>query len=178
MLIARRLDSYLKRCLTSGGLQYQVQVNICGNFTSREFTIALQHLKPGKAPGFDSILPELMLHAGAALKSWLCDFLSSCVRRLEILKFWIKMLIVAILKPKNSEEDPKSYRPIFLLCVSYKIIERLIHIRVEPIIDPQLPRNSAGFRHGRSTVDQTVLLTQDIENAFETKKAGDMFVDT
>ena len=50
-------------------------VNISDNFSQREFAAALQHLKPGKAPGPDSICPELILHAGAALKSWLRDFL-------------------------------------------------------------------------------------------------------
>ena len=45
-------------------------VNISDNFSQREFAAALQHLKPGKAPGPDSICPELILHAGAALKSW------------------------------------------------------------------------------------------------------------
>ena len=53
-------------------------VNISGNFTSREFTVAFQHFKPGKAPGADSIFPELILYAGAALKSvvmWLLFFL-------------------------------------------------------------------------------------------------------
>ena len=50
-------------------------VNISDSFSQREFTAALQHLKPGKALGPDSICPELILHAGAALKSWLCDFL-------------------------------------------------------------------------------------------------------
>ena len=44
-------------------------VNISDNFSQREFAAALQHLKPGKAPGPDSICPELILHAGAALKS-------------------------------------------------------------------------------------------------------------
>ena len=44
-------------------------VNIFDNFSQREFTVALHHLKPGKAPGPDSICPELRLHAGAALKS-------------------------------------------------------------------------------------------------------------
>ena len=58
-------------------------VNIFDNFSQREFTAALQHLKPGKAPGLDSICPELILHAGAALKSWLRDFLSSCLRLLR-----------------------------------------------------------------------------------------------
>ena len=52
-------------------------VNISDNFSQREFTAALQHLKPGKTPGPDSICLELILHAGAALKSWLRDLLSS-----------------------------------------------------------------------------------------------------
>ena len=34
-------------------------VNISDNFSQREFTTALQHFKPGKAPGPDSICPEL-----------------------------------------------------------------------------------------------------------------------
>jgi len=68
-------------------------------------------------------------------------------------------LIVAIPKPEKPLGDPKSYRPISLLCVLFKILERLIYIRVDPIIDPLLPREQAGFRHGRSTVDQVTLLT-------------------
>ena len=85
---------------------------------------------------------------------------------------------MAISKSKKPVEDPQSYRPIFLLCVPYKILERLIHARVEPIVDPILPREQAGFRRGRSNVDQTVLLTQNIENSFgPKKKACAVFVD-
>ena len=54
-------------------------VNISDKFSQREFTAALQQLKPGEVPGPDSIWPELILHAGAALKSWLRDFISSCL---------------------------------------------------------------------------------------------------
>ena len=75
-------------------------------------------------------------------------------------------------------EDPKSYRLISLFCVPYKILERLIYGRVEPIVDPLLPKEQAGFRCGRSTVDQVTLLTQDIEDSFSAKKkAGAVFVD-
>ena len=84
---------------------------------------------------------------------------------------------MAILKPKKPVEDPKSYHSISLLCVRYKILERLIHARVEPIVDPHFPREQAGFRRGRSTVDQTVLLTRNVEYSFEAKKAGAVFVD-
>ena len=84
-------------------------VNISDNFSQREFAAALQHLKPGKAPGPDSICSDLILHAGAALKSWLHDFLSSCLRQLKISKIWSRALVVAIPKPAKPMEDPKSY---------------------------------------------------------------------
>ena len=149
-------------------------VNISDNFSQREFTAALQHLKPDKAPGPDSICPELILHAGAALKSWLRDFLSSCLCRLKNFQDLEK---IAIPKPTKPVGDPKSYRPISLLCVPYKILKRLIYARVEPLIDPLLPKEQAGFRREKSTVDQVILLTQNIEDSFEAKKkAGAAFV--
>ena len=123
-------------------------VNISDIFSQREFTAALQYLKPGKAPGPDSICSELLLHAGAALKSWLRDFISSCFRRLKILKIWRRALVVAIPKPAKPVGDPKSYQPISLLCVPYKVLERLIYACVEPLIDPLLPKVQARFRSG------------------------------
>ena len=153
-------------------------VNISDNFSQREFVAALQHLKPGKAPGPDSICPEFILHAEAPLKSWLRDFLSSCLRRLKIPKIWRRALVIAIPKPAKPVGATKSYRPISLLCVSYKILQRFIYACVEPLINPLLPKEQAGFRREKSTVDQVVLLTQNIENFFEAKKkAGAVFVD-
>ena len=112
------------------------------------------------------------------MKSWLRDFLSSCLPRLKIPKIWRRALAVAIPKPTKPVGDPKSYRPISLLCVPYKILERLIYARVEPLIDPLLLKEQAGFRRGKSTVDQVVLLTQNFEDSFEAKKkAGAVFID-
>ena len=153
-------------------------VNISESFTSQEFAAALKHLKSGKAPGRDSICSELITHGEAALKSWLCGFLSSSLRHLKIQKVWRRALVVTIPKLKKPVEDPESYRPISLLCVPYKILERLIYAHVEPIVDPLLPWEQAGFRRERSTVDQTVLLTQNMDNSFEAKKkAGAVFLD-
>ena len=153
-------------------------VNISNKFSQSEFAAALQHLKPGKAPGPDSICPELILHAEAALKCWLRDFLSSCLHRLKIPKIWRRALVVAIPKSGKPVGDPKSYRLISLLCVPYKILEWLIYARVESLIDPLFPKEQAGFRRGKSTVDQVVLLTQNIEDSFEAKKkASAVFVD-
>ena len=152
-------------------------VNLSGDFSSTDFAAALQHVKPGKAPGPYSICPKLIIHAGTALKSWLRGFLSSCLRQLKIPKVWRRALVVAIPKPNKPVKDPKSYHLISLLCVPYKILKRLIYARIEPIVDPLLPGEQAGFQHSKSTVDQVVLLTQNIEDSFEAKKkAGAVFV--
>ena len=120
-------------------------VNISGDFFPRELTAALHHLKPGKAPVPESIFPELLIHVCHGLKFWLRGFLSSCLHQLKIPKVWRKALVVAISKLSKHVENPQSYRPISLLCVSYKILERLIYNRVEPIVDPLLPKEQAEF---------------------------------
>jgi len=81
-------------------------------------------------------------------------------------KIWRGALIVVIPKPVKPLGDSKSYRPISLQCVPFKILERRIHTRVEPIIDPLLMQEQLGFRHRRLTLDQVTLLTQDIKDSF------------
>ena len=68
--------------------------------------------------------------------------------------------------------DPKSYPSIFLLRVPYKILERFIDALVKPIIVPLPPEEQTGFQRGKSTVNQVVLLTQNIRESFEAKKAS------
>ena len=84
-------------------------INISENFSLREFTAALQHLEPGKASGPDFIFPELIIHNGAALKSLLRDFLSSCLRRLKMSKISRRALVVAIPKPMKPLGALKTY---------------------------------------------------------------------
>jgi len=140
-------------------------------FRPDKLAAALRRLKPGKSPGLDFIFQEFILHAGSALKAWFCIFLSSCMRQLKIPKIWRIALIVVIPKPEKPLGDPKSYPPISMLCVPFKILERLIYACVDPIIDPLLPWEQAGFPHRRLTVDEV------IEDSFlAKKKAGAVFV--
>jgi len=115
--------------------------SISAPFRPEEFAAALRRLKPGKSPGLDFIFPEFILHAEWALKSWFCDFLNSCMHQLKIPKIWRRAIVVAIPKAEKPLEDPKSYRPTSLLCVPFKILERLIYARVERITYP-LPHMS------------------------------------
>ena len=72
--------------------------------------------------------------------------------------------MVALSRPNNPSVDPKSHVPLPLLCIPYKILEKLIYARVEPIISQLLPQDQAGFRQKRSAIDQVILLTQEIED--------------
>ena len=74
-------------------------------------------------------------------------------------------------------EDLKSYRPISLFCVLYKILERLIYTRIEPMVDLLLPREEAGFRQRRFTVNQVLLTQHNVDSCEAKKKAGAVFVD-
>ena len=95
-------------------------------------------------------------------------FYSNCFSNLTKPKIWRNATVIAIPKFNKPTDDPENYRPISLLCVPFKLLERLLLARLEPIIDPHLPDEQAGFRRGRSTVHQIFNLTHDIEEPSKT----------
>ena len=106
---------------------------------------------------------EFLIHAGDHAKEWLRKFFNKCLLTCKLPRIWRRATVIAILKPNKPKDEPKSYRPISLLCIPYKIVERLIYNCISPVIDPRLPQEQAGFRPGRSTLDQVAKLTSDIE---------------
>ena len=101
---------------------------------------------------------------------WLRLFLSDCLTTCTIPAVWKTAKVVATLKPNKEESDPKSYRPISLLCLTYKLMERIVLTRINPIVEQHLPPEQAGFREGKSTTDQVTRLVNDIEESFERKE--------
>ena len=93
--------------------------------------------------------------------------IQSNVYRLRLPKVLRRADVIAVLKPNKSTDDIHNYRPLSLLSVPLKLLERRLLSRLDPVVDPQLPSEQAGFRHGRSTTDQVTLLTDDIETGFE-----------
>ena len=86
--------------------------------------------------------------------------------------------MIAILKPGKDSTLPKSYRPISLLCHTYKLFERMILNRLNPPIETMIINQQAGFRPGKSTTGQLLNLTQHIEDGYERGVVtGTVFVD-
>ena len=147
-------------------------------FTEEELDQAISSLKIGKASGLDGITTEMIKHFGTRTKAWLLDLMNNCATTCSIPKAWRKAKVVALLKPGKPPENRKSYRPISLLSILYKLYERLILARISPTVERQMSPDQAGFRPGRSCCDQLLNLTQFIEDGYERKQiTGTVFVD-
>ena len=136
----RHFARWMSREFTSLSTAANADANLSSDFIVEELETAIKKLKSGKAPGRDNIHPEFFIHQSAKTTAWLCSFFTSCFRRAKLPKTWRRATVVALPKQNKPAQDPKSYRPISLLCVPFKILERLIHSRIDPVVVPQLPR--------------------------------------
>ena len=86
-LVNKQLSNLWKVPTTQGN-------NIAGPFRPEEFTVAPRCLKPRKCLGLSSIFLEFIFRPGSTLKTWCCDFIISCLRKLKIPKIRRRALIV------------------------------------------------------------------------------------
>ena len=110
-------------------------------FTTSELQATIKLLKNGKAKGPDNVPPELIIHCGKKCLEWERRFFSFCLEHTVIPKIWRRATVVAILKPHKPADDSKSYRPISLLCVPYKILETLYLAPINPVVKPNYHRS-------------------------------------
>ena len=129
-------------------------------FSEEEYRKGIAVVKNNKAAGIDDILVEQLKHLGPKAHKWLHTMLNTCFIENKIPKIWRQSKIIAILKPG------KDYRPISLLCHTYKLYERLILNRVSPLLEQHQIREQAGFRLGKSCPSQLHNLTQHIEDGY------------
>ena len=147
-------------------------------FSEEEYRKGIAALKNNKEAGIDDILVEQLKNLGPKAHKWLHTMLNTCFIENKIPKIWRQSKIIAILRPGKDSAIPKNYRPISLLCHTYKPYERLILNRVSPLLEQHLIKEQAGFRHGKSCTSQVLNLTQHIEDGYQRGMiTGAAFVD-
>ncbi|KAL4154014.1 hypothetical protein QTP88_001847 [Uroleucon formosanum] len=162
----------------SDGKQCEGESILRDYFSPLELQTAIDELKNKKAAGVDDICTEQIKNLGPIAKKWLLDLFNNIKNTEQIPKIWRKSKIIALLKPGKTPDDPKNFRPISLLCHTYKLYEKLILNRLKIFIDDKLIKEQGGFRPGRSCTGQILGLTQHIENGYEKKKiTGVVFID-
>ena len=104
--------------------------------------------------------------------------LNKCFMETKIPILWRQSKTIAILKPGKDTAISKSYRPISLLCHTYKLYQRIILNRIAPTIEQYLIQEHAGFRTGKSCTSKLLNLTLHIEDGYqESMITGTAFVD-
>jgi hypothetical protein len=77
--------------------------------------------------------------------------------------------IITILKPGKDPTDIGSYCPVSLLPTLTKLLEKLVHKRLQKDLDPVewMLNHQFGFQCAHSTVQQCYLITDIINKALE-----------
>ena len=97
-------------------------------FLMEDLLHGVKALKNNKAAGLDDMLCEKIKHFGEATLRWFLQMMNSILKTHKFPKLWRKSKVIAILKPG------KDYRPISLLCHTYKLFERMIQNRLNPLM--------------------------------------------
>ena len=110
-------------------------------FSEEEYRRGIAVLKNNKAAGIDDELAEQINNIGPKTHKWLFAMLNNGFTENKIPTIWRKSKIIAILKPGKDSAIPKSYRPISLLCHTYKLYERLILNRIPRYMESNVQVN-------------------------------------
>ena len=113
----------------------------------------LLNLNPSKAQ-YPGGLPTIVLKSCAReLTPSLCALFNLSLAEGKLPTEWKDSLVVLVHK-KGKKEDVTNYRPISLLCVVSKVLERCIFKQFEEFLCPLFHNAQHGFFQGRSTVTQ------------------------
>lgn len=95
--------------------------------------------KVNKAAGLDGVYPKFIKYASVRTREWLSKFYSDILATAIIPKQFKGAKVIAFLKPGKSGLEAANYRPISLLSIPYKILERLVLERIQTCIDEVIP---------------------------------------
>ena len=135
--------------------------------TKDELSKAIDSLALGKAPGSDSIPPDLIKRCKTTLLHPLHELLCQCWEEGAVPQDMRDAKIVTLYKNKGERSDCNNYRGISLLSIVGKVYARVLLARLQKLAERIYPESQCGFRAGRSTVDMVFSLRQLQEKSRE-----------
>ena len=122
-----------------------------------EIRCAINHMKTGKSPGIDMITAEEIIASGETGVQTMYNLCRQIWEEERFPEEWRQSIIIPIFKKKD-KLICDNYRGISLLCHAEKLIASVILQRIKPRTEEILSEAQAGFRQGRSTIDQLLSL--------------------
>ena len=128
----------------------------------------IRSLNPNKAHGWDEISIRMIKLSDVSLVTPLKIIFTNCLKHGVFPEIWKCANVVPVHK-KNEKNLKSNYRPISLLPIFGKMLERLMydslysHLVSCDLLNP----NQSGFRPGDSTINQLISITHTIFQAFD-----------
>lgn len=140
-------------------------------FTDAELDSVLKALNPKKAPGWDGLTADICTAAIQGERNVFMAIANKCLSLAHFPTQWKVAHVVILRKPGKADyTHPKSYRPIGLLPVLGKIVEKLMVNRIMWHTLPTLNPKQYGFIPQRGTEDALYDLMEHVRSGVNNKK--------
>ena len=139
--------------------------------TDIEVQTAIKELKTGKASGGDMLLNELYICGLDSLLPKLTSLFNLIFASSHFPTSWKNGIIIALFK-KGDKCDVNNYRGITLLSTLGKLFTKILNNRLVFWSDTYniITDTQAGFRKGRSTVDNIFIIQSIIDSSLGKEK--------
>ena len=148
--------------------------SFCSPFSPAEFPAAASNLSSSTATGPDKVAYPMLKHLSRSGMDFLLHIFNLSWSSHSFPSIWKTSSIIPIHKMGKPLDSPASLRPISLTSCVSKLFERIIlfsllfFLESNSIFSPR----QAGFRPGRSTLDQILYLSQSISDGFNKPRLG------
>ena len=99
----------------------------------------VRKLDTSKAAGTDDLNPKIFKNCASSLTLPICHLFTICMRSAKIPAQWKEHRIIPVFK-SGDKSLIKNYRPISLLCILSKVLERIVYDQVMDHINYHEPR--------------------------------------
>ena len=142
------------------------------NFSDTDVLTLIRNLNPNKAAGSDGISGQMLLICDKSVVLPLEFIFKNILDTSIYLDIW-KLANVTPVYKKENKQLVKNYRPISLLPICGKILEKLIFNSLYFYLNSNnlITVNQSGFRPGDSCCNQLLFLVNEIHKAFEDPKS-------
>ncbi|CAK1583173.1 unnamed protein product [Parnassius mnemosyne] len=140
-------------------------------FTIEELMWAASSFNPKKAPGNDGLTADICMAAITLDPPLFLALANKCLHLSYFPSKWKEAAVVVLRKSEKEDyTHPKSYRPIGLLPVLGKVVEKMMVRRIKWHIVPKISKSQYGFMPQRSTEDSLYDMIQYIKARTNDKK--------
>ena len=123
------------------------------SFTTQDVIDVIKGLDVNKATGPDNISIRLLKETVNEIAPYLCTLFNKSIKNGKFPSEWKQANVVPVHK-KDSLHHVENYRPISLLSVVSKIMERCVFNGIKDHVYHQIKKSQHGFIKGRSCVTQ------------------------